>query len=132
MKLYELTYLISPKLILPEAQKLAEKITDFITKEGGILGEIKNPFRQKLAYPIKKEGEGYLASLNFYLGLEKLADFEKKILSENQILRYLILTKKIPKKEITKLPKIKRIEKPKIEKVELEEIEKKLEEILGE
>lgn len=130
MRLYELTYLISPKLTQREAEIFSEKITSLI--EGGVLGEIKKPNKVKLSYPIKKAEEGYLASLNFYTEPERLNDLEKKLKSEPEILRYLILAKKMPKKvEIFKeIPKIKKLEKPK--KVELEDIEKKLEEILGE
>lgn len=128
MKFYELTYLISPKLTIVEAQEFSDKIIDLIKKEGGILDEIKNPIKRKLAYQIKKESGGFLTSLNFYFEPEKIENLTKKIDSDDQILRSLILTKKLPrKKELPKIPKIK-----KEEKVALEEIEKKIEEILGE
>ncbi len=111
-----------------EAQEFSETIIDLIKKGGGILDEIKNPKRRKLAYQIKKESEGSLTSLNFYFEPEKIENLTKKIDSDDQILRSLILTKKLPRKmELPKIPKIK-----KEEKVALEEIEKKIEEILGE
>lgn len=134
MKLYEISYLISAKLTEEKAKNLSEKLITSIQEIGGILAEIKNPNKRKLAYPIKKENEGYLTSLNFYLDPESLANLEGKLATDSQILRYIILTKKILKKaEVPKeLPKIKKIMKPEKEKVELEELEKKLEEILGE
>jgi len=133
MKFYELTYLISPKLAEEEVKKFSEKITSFAREGGTLVGE-KNPTKRRLSYPIKREGQSYLASLTFYSEPEKLEDLTKKLDSESQVLRYIILAKRMPKKpEIPKeLPKIKKLEKPKKEKVELEEIEKKLEEILGE
>lgn len=142
MKFYELTYLISQKLAIEEAKKFSEEITSFV-RERGTLVEEKNPIKRKLSYPIKKEGQGYLASLTFYSEPEKLEDLTKKLDLESQVLRYIILTKKMPEKQKVskKLPKIGKLEtfvpssdrvKPKKEKVELEEIEKKLEEILGE
>src|SRR3989344_7585678 len=54
MKFYELTYLISPSLSFEETKILTENIADSIRKEGGIVTEMKNPFRGKLAFPIKK------------------------------------------------------------------------------
>jgi len=79
--------------------------------------------------------------LNFQLNPEKISALEKKLKSENQILRYLLLTKRpsrkvefiarrivVPKTEIIEKPKVSEEEK----KVELKEIEKKLEEILNE
>jgi len=89
-----------------------------------------------LAFPIKKEEEGYLVSLNFFAEPKILGALEKKLSSEDKILRYLILNKKVTHEEeiSKKMPavKVKKLEKPKEEKVKLEEIEKRLEEILGE
>jgi ribosomal protein S6 len=71
--------------------------------------------------------------INFQLLPEKLANLEKTLKADSQILRYLMLIKR-PVKEVRKdrmfiEPKV---EKPKKEKkVELKEIEKKLEEILA-
>jgi len=136
MKLYELTYLISPDLSEGELKTLQEKINSFIQEEGGTLAEINGeltPIRKRVAYPIKRRDEIYLTTLSFHLEPEKFASLEKKLKSESQILRYLILTKKLLKKVpevVVRAPK-KPITKPK-PKVELKEIEKKLEEILGE
>jgi len=128
MKDYELTYLIYPDLSEKEVFSFQEKIISLIQGVGGTLGEVKTPVRKKMAY---------LATLNFHLAPEKLGSLEKKLKSEGQVLRYIILTKpkhitryvlggKVPP---SKLPK--KIVKPEA-KVELKEIEKKLEEILGE
>ncbi len=144
MKYYELNYLISSELSGEEAEEFQSKIASKILEEEGILGEENTVLRKKLAYPIKKsvlktpQTQAYLAVLSFKLNPEKLANLEKKLKSENQILRYLILVKKvsriIPKKIraaefiAPKKPMETREEK----KVELKEIEKKLEEILKE
>ncbi len=131
MKLYELTYLLSPDLSEEELKSLQEKINSFIEKEGGIINELTLPLKKVLAYPIKKKTFTHLGTLSFQFSPEKLENLEKKLKSENQILRYLILAKELPKKVVLppKLPLIKPKPKP---KVELKEIEKKLEEILGE
>ena len=128
MKLYELTYLISPDASLAGAKTLAENTADLIRKEGGIAAEMRNPFRRKLAFAIKKEGEAFLASIDFYFDPEKIRELSEKIKSEDKVLRTLLFKKKEFKK--IELPKILEIKKE--EKVDLEEIEKKLEEILGE
>jgi len=142
MKSYELTYLISAELTEEEARAFQNKIASLIKEEGGILDEIRTPFRRKLAYPIKKQIQAYLAFLNFKINPEGLINLEKKLKSENQIIRYLILIKKPvkAKKErvrgiTARLEPIPFAEKKfteKEKKVELKEIEKKLEEILKE
>lgn len=144
MKPYQLTYLISPNISEQELKKFSKKISDFILTEGGTLDKLAAPIRKKLAYPIKEREEMFLATLNFYLNPQELENFEKKLKSENQILRYILLTKKIskkisPEKIRKKPPKIS--EKPfapyervrvksEDKKVELEKIDQKIEEIL--
>jgi len=133
MKSYELTYLISPDLSEEELKIFQEKIASLIQNEEGKIKEIKNPIKRKLAYPIKRKTEVFIANLNFYFLPEKLESLEKKLKSESKILRYLILVQEKPEKikvpEIISKPRVPRIKKEK--KVELEKIEEKLEEILG-
>jgi len=122
MRNYELTYLISSGLSEEELKRFQEKIISLIQEIGGTLGETKEPIRKKVAY---------LATLNFHLSPEKLDSLEKRLKSENQIIRYMILVRKAPKKVLEVAIKSKKIIKPE-PKVELKEIEKKLEEILDE
>lgn len=138
MRSYELTFLVSPEISPEQLTTLQEKIVSLVQEENGILGQMNRPIKKVLAYPIRKKTQAYLVSLNFQLNPEVLKNIEKKLKDENQILRYLILTKPIKRMiRIQKIPSITRvIRKPRIEiskpKVKLEEIEKKLEEILGE
>ena len=133
MKNYELTYLISSELSEEKAKQLSGEITSLIQEKEGVLVEEKLPFKKKLAYPVQKQPQAYLAVLNFQIAPEKLAGVEKELKEEKRILRYLILVKPPVKKvKITRLLKKTKIDKPEKEKkVELEEIEKKLEEILS-
>jgi len=125
MKLYELTYLISPELSESELKSLNEKINSLIQKEKGVLNEAKMPMKKKLAYPIKKQREAFLINLSFYFQAEKLGSLEKELKSEKKILRYLILAR--PKSKIAKVRKRPAKVIPKIpakeKKVELKEIE---------
>jgi len=135
MKLYELTYLISPEVSEEELKSLREKINSLIYQKGaGVLHEVKLPTKKKLGQLIKKQREAFLTNLSFYLEPDKLGNLEQQLKSEKKILRYLILARpkikiaKVRKRPTKVIPKIPVKEK----KVELKEIEKKLEEILGE
>jgi len=138
MKLYELTYLISPELSEEELKNIQEKISSLIQKEGGVLNEINFPNKKGLFFPIKKQKEAIFADLNFYLEAEKLGNLEKELKSEKKILRYLILAKPQTKTPITFRKKMiggkPTTPRKKVagRKVELKDIEKKLEEILRE
>lgn len=138
MKPYEIAYLISSELSEEEARAFQNKIASLVKEEGGVLDEARTPLRKKLAYPIKKQEQAYLAFFNFKLSPEALANLEKKLKEENQILRYLIVYKKPIKPMKERVRKIKpqlesgeiKENREKDKKVELEEIEEKLEEIL--
>jgi len=142
MKSYEITYLISAELSEEETRAFQNKIASLIKEEGGILDDIRMPFRKKLAYSIKKQTQVYLAFLNFKINPEVLISLEKKLKSETEILRYLILIKKPIKAVKERIRKTAIYQEPttfmekkvteKEKKVELKEIEKKLEEILKE
>jgi len=134
MKLYELTYLISPEVSEEELKDTQEKINSLIQKEAGVLNEVQIPIKKKLVKGIKKQREVFLTNLSFYSEPDKLGSLERQLKAEKKILRYLILAR--PKTKVAKAEKRPSKVIPKIpvkeKKVELEEIEKKLEEILGE
>lgn len=125
MKYYQLTYLISPELSEGEIKKIEQDILNLLKKEEGVFDKLDSPLKRSLFYPIKKFKEAFLGSCYFFLEPERLKNFEKKLKEKKEILRYLILSEKLPKK----IPTAKKIVKPK--KVEIKELDKKLEEILG-
>ena len=134
MKQYELTYIISPDLEEKELEDISEKINGFLREQGGILIKSFEFEKRKLGCPIRKKEEGLLTNLEFSLNPEKLKDFDKKIRSEERILRYMIVAKK-PEKAFEKKKKARRTPFSKTreqKKVELKEIDKKIEEILNE
>jgi len=122
---YQLAYLISPELKKGEIEKLQKDLISFFEKEG-VLDKVEQPLKRTLFYPIKKKTEAFLGAIYFYLETEKIKELEKKLKEKGEILRYLIVSEKAPKK----IKIEKKLKKP--EKVKLEEIEKKIEEILKE
>lgn len=132
MKPYELTYLISTDASGEELKNLPEKIKSFIQEEEGAIKKTTEPSKTKLGYPIKEKWQGFLTVLNFSLNPEKIANLEKKLKAENQILRYMILNKDIPEKILRSKRTRPELKTKESEKVELKEIDKKIEEILKE
>lgn len=141
MRNYELTYLISPGLSEENFKNLSNKVKNFIQEETGVLEKVTELSRRK--------NWGIIGTLNFSLNPEKLENLEKKLKSEKEILRYILLVKKpekvlkkrFPSKKeklfktplkITKPSGMESILRGKQKKVELEEIDKKIEEILKE
>lgn len=125
MRYYQLSYLLSPKIEKKKINEIEKEISSFLEKNGGILEKIEEPLKRTLFYPIKKFKEAFLGSVYFFLEPEMIKELEKKLKEKNEILRFLVLSEKAPKK----VPSPKKVTKPK--KVELKEFEKKLEEFLG-
>jgi len=126
MNFYEIAYLISPEIEPEKIKEIQKEVISLLRKQEGEIEEETPPLKRTLAYPIKKQKEAFLVSLTFWMEPSKIKNFKKDIEKIKEILRYLIVKKKAPKKilEIKKPAK-----KPK--KVELEKLEEKLEEILG-
>ena len=134
MKLYQLTYLISPELSPEEAEGFSQEIDSLISKKGKLIKPAV-PSKRVLAYPINKQTDAYLTRSEFDLDPQEIENFKKEIKTKSKILRFLLSEKKVHKikperPKIKVAPKEKRESVPK--KAELEKIEEKLEEILKE
>ena len=137
MKYYELTYLITPDLSEEEAKTFQGKVNSLIADQG-VLEEGNVFLRKKLAYPIKKKEQSYMAVATFNALPEKIAELEKNLKEEKEILRYIIIIKE--KQKAMRIrphmakgrPATSTKETSQEKKVELKEIEKKLDEILNE
>lgn len=132
MRNYELDYLVSPLLSEEEAKDLSQKVVDLIGTKNGLVGKNKSFGKIDLAYPIEKRKTAYFEGLSFTLDPENLAEFEKGLKQNKEILRYLLLVKE-PLKKFHMPPSFNRPparENIETSKAELEEIEKKLKEIL--
>ena len=130
MKYYELTYLISPDLPEEERKNFSEEINSFLQEQEGILDKSSKLIKKKLGYPIKEKDSAFLKSITFYLKKENLSKVKKYLKEKKEVLRFLLLTKPVPR-AIKKSPlKKKRVAPQK--KVELKDIDEKLKQILKE
>lgn len=118
-KHYELTYTASKNITPEEANALFEKIISYFPQAA------------------VSEKENNFFSLEFYSEPEAITELDKKLKSESQIEKYLLVKKEKIKmvKMRTRTPKTEeKLPTPeqKVEKVELKEIDEKLKEIFGE
>lgn len=139
---YDLTYILSPLLEKTDGEAVIAKIRDFINGLGGKIKNEQPPQKQKFAYPLKKQLYGYYVGAEFEMDSEKIEELQKQLKLNDDILRYLIISRKEQKFKKAK-PKISKPRKlaltpeipkakPKVERVKIEELDKKLEELLKE
>lgn len=92
MRVYELILVLKTSLSEANRKKLLETIKSFLP-ELKIVKE--DEWGQKpLAYSIKKEIAGYYLNWVFELESELPKDFEKKLITNDNVLRHLLLRKK--------------------------------------
>ena len=83
MKLYELSYLISPELSEEESKDLSQKMSGFLSREGKI-EKTDDLFKKRLGHPIDKKTEAYLGVFEFRFAPEKTKELEEKLRADKK------------------------------------------------
>ena len=156
MRKYELAFIVHPDLE-ETVDKVTEKVSGFIKKNGGAIINTDNWGKRKLAYPISKNDFGIYIFVKFEAEPKEIRNIEKNVLMSEEIIRHLLaayeeVAVKIEKmeekpavekvkKERKKEPETIEVEfeekekeekpKEKVEKERMKELDKKLEELLG-
>jgi len=141
---YELLYLVAANYTEEELLPIKEKVKDLIKKFEGEITLEDSFGKKKLAYPIKKNHQGYYLLYELDLDGENLEKLKKELKLTNEVLRHIIVKKKIktpspvssptakktaaPKPEITR--EIKKETKKEDKRVKLEDLDQRLDEIL--
>jgi small subunit ribosomal protein S6 len=88
---YEMVLVISPELADERLDTTIKNISQIITDVGGVVSDIKQWGKRKLAYPIKRFSEGnyVLAQLQLQPALSK--EVESKLQISEEVLRHLLV-----------------------------------------
>ena len=92
MRFYELVLVLKTSLSQTQRKKLTDTIKDWI-KDVKIVKE-EEMGQKPLSYPIKKEIAGVYLDWSFEIESAIPSDFEKKLLTNENILRHLLIRKK--------------------------------------
>jgi small subunit ribosomal protein S6 len=88
---YELVAMISPEIDEDEVSKIVERVTQSINSRGGVVEEVKNWGKRKLAYPVKKFMEAGYILARFKLMPKSVRELESEVGASASILRYLVV-----------------------------------------
>lgn len=91
LRFYELILILRPDLEASGQKKLLTKIRDLVKKAKGKIEKEDSWGEKLLAYPIKKQRKGIYFLWQVSLRGDAVAEIEKKILMEEDVLRYLII-----------------------------------------
>lgn len=91
MRDYELTYIIKPDLDAATVTTLIERVTGFVTAEGGVVVKTNHWGLRQLAYPIRKFRDGNYVFTVVQIEAPALARIEQRLRMIEDVLRYLLV-----------------------------------------
>jgi len=100
---------LSPELSAAEQEKLLDKIQKQITDSEGKASQAKDLGKKNLATPIKKQTEGAFYLMEFSAPVTSLSSLSQKLLLEEKILRYLVISRERGEEEAPKEKKTKKV-----------------------
>jgi small subunit ribosomal protein S6 len=91
MRDYELVAIINPEVDEEGMSKIMEKVAQSINSRNGVVEEIKNWGKRRLAYPVRKFMEADYVLARFKLMPKSVKELEAEIDASGDILRYLVV-----------------------------------------
>lgn len=88
---YETVFIVKPELSEEAAKAVCEKFTGIITSNNGIVDNVSDWGKKKLAYPIDDLTEGYYYVVNFTSGAALPAELDRIYNITDDILRSIIV-----------------------------------------
>jgi small subunit ribosomal protein S6 len=91
MRLYEVVYILDPALEENAVNAKLEKFHALATSMGGEVSAVDHWGSRQLAYPIKKQRNGYYVVAQFTAAAEALPEFERLLKLDDEVMRYLLV-----------------------------------------
>jgi len=88
---YELVLIISPEIVEEQFDATINNVSQFITERGGIISEVQQWGKRKLAYPIKHFAEGGYVLTQFKSDPTLSKELEANLRLSEEVLRYLLV-----------------------------------------
>jgi small subunit ribosomal protein S6 len=91
MRDYEIVYIFKSGFMPEEIEQRLEKYHDVLTSDGGEITAVEQWGKRQLAYPIRKESNGYYVIAQFTVEPVALPEFERRLKLDEDLLRHLIV-----------------------------------------
>ena len=89
MNKYELALIVSAKIEDDERAAAVEKAKEIITRFGGVVTEVEDGGKKRLAYEIQKMREGFYYFIHFEAESSAPAEIERHVRIMDNVLRFL-------------------------------------------
>lgn len=87
---YEVMFIAKP-LEDAEVDPIVELVSNLITKNGGNIEKVDRWGKRHLAYPVKKQADGYYVLINFEAEPDVIKEIDRVIKIHDTILKHLIV-----------------------------------------
>jgi len=91
MKKYEIMFIVKATQESKDVKKTADNAKEILTSQKANVIEFKELGEKKLAYPIKKELNGYYYVMQVEANNDAITEFNRKVKLDENILRHLII-----------------------------------------
>lgn len=91
MRKYEIMYIIAPNLEEAAMKETIERYNEVLTSNGAEIEKIQEMGKRRLAYEINKIREGFYVLLNVNATPEAIAEFDRLIKINENVIRVLIV-----------------------------------------
>ena len=86
---YETIIIVRPDIEDSSVAAIAEKLEQILTSNEGHVLDREDWGNRKLAYPIRKHQKGHFLRLNFLAPATLVAEIERRIRNEDQVVRFM-------------------------------------------
>ena len=93
MNKYELALVVSAKIEDDARAAVVAKAQEYVTRAGGVVSEVEEWGKKKLAYEIQHMKEGFYYFIQFEADAACPAELEKRVRIMDNVLRYLVVRK---------------------------------------
>jgi small subunit ribosomal protein S6 len=88
---YELVLIISPEVVEAALDTTIDNISQFITRKGGVISNVEQWGKKRLAYPIRHSTEGSYVLTQFKLKPALSKELEANLKISEDVLRHLLI-----------------------------------------
>ena len=93
MRDYELTIVVQPDLDDAAFNEVINRVSGWITENGGEVAKTELWGKRRMAYPIRKQTEGYYALLNVKIPAKFGVELERNLRFLEPVMRFLMVVK---------------------------------------
>ena len=92
MNKYEALFIINPSIEDAGIKELIQKFSDLINSNGKV-ESVEEIGRKKLAYPVKKNSEGFYALINFESDGTIISELERNFRITDEVIKFIVIRK---------------------------------------